>query len=101
MTEKIREANRRSRVKRQNLMNDSKTACVKCGESRPYVIDWHHLDPSTKTFALSRGTKERSTSAIIAEMNKCVCLCRNCHAEFHYLYGSEATESDFTEYIQN
>jgi hypothetical protein len=100
VTEKIRESNKRSRLKRQSLVYDYKTPCVKCGESRKYVIDWHHLDPSTKKFTLCGGAKERGKTMILDELKKCVCLCRNCHAEFHYLYGHKATENDFNEYIK-
>lgn len=63
-----------------------KTPCAKCGESRLYVIDFHHIDPSTKSFTIGdsyRGNDER----IVSEVSKCVCLCSNCHREFHYLYG--------------
>lgn len=63
-----------------------KTPCAKCGESRLYVIDFHHIDPSTKSFTIGdlyRGNDKK----IAAEVSKCVCLCSNCHREFHYLYG--------------
>ena len=64
-----------------------KTPCVKCGESRLYVIDFHHIDPSEKAFNINRKTAKRDFSVIENEVKKCVCLCRNCHMEFHYLYG--------------
>jgi hypothetical protein len=100
VTEKLKESNQRSRLKRQNLINEYKTPCVKCSESRPYIIDWHHIDPTNKSFTLSKGAKEKSRAMILDEIRKCACLCRNCHAEFHYLYGHKATESDFNKYIK-
>lgn len=45
-------------------------------------LDIHHLDPKIKdkNFSCMRGwCKER----ILAEIEKCVLLCRNCHAEVH------------------
>lgn len=65
-----------------------KTSCVKCGETRPYVIDFHHIDPNTKEFEPSQLING-SNSKLTDELKKCVCLCRNCHAEFHYRYGNK------------
>lgn len=58
-------------------------SCVECGENRPYVLDFHHTDPSTKLFEIGEATKH-SIKNIKIEMDKCILLCRNCHAELHY-----------------
>lgn len=63
-----------------------KTPCVKCGESRLYTIDFHHIDPSDKKYNISQITK--NMGQLSSELSKCVCLCRNCHAEFHWTYGN-------------
>lgn len=42
--------------------------------------------------------RERSLKATIEEVEKCVCLCRNCHAEFHFLYGQDAAEPELELY---
>ncbi len=58
--------------------------CVKCGCDKPYLIDFHHINPQEKDYAIS----ERSTASIktiIQELEKCISLCANCHREFHYL----------------
>lgn len=99
MTESIKAANKRSRQKRQNIVMDNKTPCVKCGESRKYIIDWHHKNPSKKLFDVGRGAKERGIDQVLFEISKCVCLCRNCHSEFHYLYGQDASEKDLKLYL--
>jgi hypothetical protein len=57
--------------------------CMVCSYSK-YTgsLDIHHLDPKIKdkNFSCMRGwCKER----ILAEIEKCVLLCRNCHAEVH------------------
>lgn len=64
-----------------------KTPCVKCGEKRLFVIDFHHVEPSEKSFNIYRKSAKTNFSIIEDEAKKCVCLCRNCHGEFHYLYG--------------
>ena len=53
----------------------------KCGDKRHYIIDFHHLDPSQKEVSVS----DASMAKIKSESKKCILLCRNCHAEFHYL----------------
>lgn len=81
------EAAHRNAVVRQQL-NALKTPCVVCGESDTRVIDFHHLDPSTKLFTL--GSKVRGSRALVeAEAAKCACLCANCHRRFHA--GDEQT----------
>lgn len=78
--------------------NSLKTPCIKCGEVRKYVIDFHHIDPLIKSFNINSCTKERSWSTLKEEIQKCICLCRNCHQEFHYLYGNLPTKEDLLEY---
>jgi len=62
-----------------------KTPCVICGESDPAVIDFHHLDPSEKSFNIGSWAECRSLSKadIINEIGKCVCLCANDHRRLH------------------
>ena len=70
-----------------NRIQHLKTPCVKCGEDRLYVIDFHHINPSEKAFNINRKTCKSDFSVIENEVSKCVSMCRNCHAEFHYFYG--------------
>lgn len=70
-----------------------KTPCVKCGETRSYIIQFHHIDPSKKRFHVTLyGT--RSQRSILNEAKKCVCLCSNCHDEFHWFYGKSPVDPD-------
>lgn len=66
-----------------------KTPCCKCGDTRLYVIDFHHIDPTTKSFNINRKTAKTNFQVIEKEVSKCVCLCRNCHMEFHHFYGQK------------
>ena len=45
------------------------------------ALQFHHMDPDSKTFGLSQGGFTRSLEAVRAETRKCVLLCSNCHAE--------------------
>ena len=60
--------------------------CTRCPESRPYILDFHHLDSAIKTKTIATMVHERkSKEAILAEIAKCIVLCRNCHGEEHHV----------------
>ena len=60
--------------------------CQKCGDKRSYVLDFHHIEPKTKEQGIARLISNNATETHINnEIKKCVCLCANCHREFHYL----------------
>ena len=46
-------------------------------------MDFHHLDPATKDYNIGRLTTY-SIDVMKHELDKCVLLCRNCHAETHH-----------------
>ena len=58
--------------------------CCVCGYNK-YVgaMDFHHLDPATKDYNISRLTTY-SIDIMKTELDKCMLLCRNCHAEIHH-----------------
>jgi hypothetical protein len=56
--------------------------CAECGETQPDKLDFHHVDPATKKFAIAR-TASRSKAAILAEIAKCIVLCHSCHTAHH------------------
>ena len=55
--------------------------CVVCGEDDPCCVDFHHLGDKTKD--VSKLVKSRQFPKIIEEINKCICLCSNCHKKHH------------------
>ncbi len=71
----------RRRTKRR-LVTEAGGRCAVCGYDRHLgALHFHHVDPSTKTFALSRRGVTRSIETLRHEAAKCVLLCSNCHAE--------------------
>ena len=65
-----------------------------CGENHPSALQFHHRDPSTKSFGIT--TKELSSpkkmpwdTVIISELNKCELLCSNCHFKHHSTLSDE------------
>ena len=58
--------------------------CIMCGyEKSIYALDFHHIDPSTKSFNIS-GNHARTWKRIEEEIKKCVLLCANCHRELYH-----------------
>jgi hypothetical protein len=50
-----------------------------CGNTfPPYVMDFDHRDPSTKTFGVSQGM-DRSREDVMREIALCDLVCANCH----------------------
>lgn len=74
-------ARRRRKVKRM-LVAEAGGACLLCGYDRCIgALQFHHLDPSKKEFAVSLRGVTPSIEALRREAAKCVLLCANCHAE--------------------
>lgn len=72
---------RRRRVK-QTLVQEAGGACQLCGYDRcTAALEFHHLEPREKSFALGHRGVARSLERARAEAAKCILLCANCHAE--------------------
>ena len=56
--------------------------CADCGiQYPPHVMQFDHLDPDTKSFAIDATAMGRRPEVIAAELAKCDLVCANCHAE--------------------
>ena len=66
----------------------AKYGCVKCGERRFYLLDFHHTDPDGKDFSISDKSR-CSLETMMKEIEKCDILCANCHREWHYLSSKD------------
>ena len=75
------QASRRQKKQGEWLLS-KKTPCIVCGESEPICIDFHHIDPSKKDFTIGQH-RSRNKILLQAEIDKCVCLCANCHRKVH------------------
>ena len=61
--------------------------CCICGYDK-YIgsLDFHHLDPSQKGFEFSHlkiTSFKKNEEKLKKELDKCILVCRNCHAEIH------------------
>lgn len=67
------------------LKEKSMLSCSKCGYSDNYsALDYHHVDPATKEIGIGYIINRIPTDTLIAELDKCICLCSNCHREYHH-----------------
>ncbi len=63
----------------------AEAGCSGCGLKDPECLDWHHKDPSEKSFNLIDVC--RSRVALEREIKKCVVFCANCHRKYHSVEG--------------
>lgn len=84
--------------KKKAFIDAQKICCEKCGDSRTYILDYHHRNPEDKEFTIGR-LKKGAEQVLQNEINKCVVLCANCHREFHYL--NKLTGITLDKYLNN
>ena len=53
-----------------------------CGETEPVCLDFHHIDPNEKDFTIGKH-RNKSKENLMKEIEKCVCICANCHRKIH------------------
>jgi transposase len=79
---RMERVSRRRRKIKAILVAEAGGRCALCRYDRcAAALHFHHVDPSTKRFHLSMQGVTRSLAAARTEMEKCVLLCANCHAE--------------------
>lgn len=79
-----RQNKRRQKSKEWIINIKKKLSCVKCGESRWWVLDFHHKDPTKKEGSISRLIRNTTKEKATKEIEKCEVLCSNCHRDLHY-----------------
>ena len=76
--------NRDKKIKNWLKEYKSSLKCEICGENHPACLDFHHINPNEKSFALGRVNKFLSIKLLQSEIAKCKILCANCHRKEHY-----------------
>lgn len=77
---------KRSRTRHiyRSFMKDQ--TCNRCGYADYRALVWHHLDPNAKVDSINGLIKQnKNIYLILQEIDKCECLCQNCHHIEHYL----------------
>jgi len=56
--------------------------CVDCGENDPALLEFDHIDRTTKSFTISQAVRtSKPLNEIKDEIKKCAIRCKNCHAK--------------------
>jgi len=71
------------RKRTKELLVEYKGGCCEvCGYNKCLeALEFHHIDETTKEFAVSGSTKSLESQK--READKCYMLCANCHRELH------------------
>lgn len=86
--EKLKENHKKQTdtLKQYVLQLKQQSKCTICGDSRWYVLDFHHT--RDKKYSIAELVKRGCSIATLQkELEKCVPLCANCHREVHYKNG--------------
>ena len=71
----------RMRAKRQAIADWKRVrGCMVCGETEPWVLDMHHLNPNEKE---TNPAQSATLKTFLKEADKCILLCSNCHRKVH------------------
>jgi hypothetical protein len=81
-TEEIERVRLRQAATLEFLRDLRRRPCQDCGGTfAPWVMDFDHRDPKTKSFALAAGhALLKAREVLLAEIAKCDIVCANCHA---------------------
>lgn len=88
--------NKRHKIK-QKLVDYKGGKCSVCGYDKCLnALEFHHVDKTTKLFALNSGNFGKAYKTLVTEADKCILLCANCHREIHY-DENELRRKDYIE----
>lgn len=74
---------RRDKIKEMAVQYKGGKCCI-CGYDRYMgALEFHHLDPNQKDFGIGSKGYTRSFNKVKEELDKCICVCANCHREIH------------------
>jgi len=73
--------NKKRNDRKSQIIEEMGGKCVICGYNKNIAaIDFHHIDPTTKVCEVS-NLMLGSIAKTRKEIEKCVLVCKNCHAE--------------------
>ena len=76
---------RRGLARKLKLIKTAGGKCTICGYHRNLAaLVFHHTDSMEKDFKLDmRSLSNRKLEPVMREIDKCILVCANCHAEMH------------------
>ena len=88
---------KRQAIRKQAIKNLG-GKCLKCGEIKEYLIDFHHVNQDEKEHSISALLANSKVELFFKELEKCIPLCSNCHREYHYFNDKE--NKTIEEYLE-
>jgi hypothetical protein len=75
----------RGLARKLKLIKAAGSCCSICGYRKNLAaLAFHHTDSAEKDFKLDmRSLSNRGLESVLAELDKCILVCHNCHAELH------------------
>lgn len=76
--------NKRRRRIKEKAVEYKGGKCEICSYNKNIgALQFHHLDPSKKDFAISHKGYSTNWDKVKQELDKCMLVCANCHFEIH------------------
>ena len=80
----VEAVNKRRRKLKKESVKYKGGKCEKCGYNKSVMaLEFHHVNPEEKSFGISATGITRSWEKLKKELDKCILVCSNCHAEIH------------------
>jgi hypothetical protein len=100
-SERIEYRRRRARAQSELLDELRDTPCSDCGKRfAPYVMQFDHRDPKTKTHLVSQMIGRAGTARILAEVAKCDIVCANCHRQRTYIQRTMTASAGVAQLVE-
>jgi predicted HNH restriction endonuclease len=58
------------------------SGCLYCAEKDPCCLDFHHQS-NDKKYSISNKLADKTWTALLEEIKKCIVVCANCHRKLH------------------
>ena len=75
---------RREQIRLAVCQIKQELGCCLCDEDDPCCLDCHHL--GDKSDEVAYLVSKKTIKRLVVELNKCVCVCSNCHRKLHYTH---------------
>lgn len=81
---RVKAVQKRRKLIKENAVEYKGGCCEICGYNKYYgALEFHHLNPEEKDFSIGQKGYCRSWESVKNELDKCICVCSNCHKEIH------------------
>ena len=88
----------KDRQAKQKCVDYKGGRCAICGYNKCLAaLDFHHINPNEKETAIAGIFSLKQWEYVKQELDKCICVCSNCHRELHYYNKSIVSPAHKTE----